>query len=144
MDGTELEDLITSGLDTPWGIALELEPQALTVAIDVKPGSFPNSINLRSSGVVAVAILSSSTFDATQVNPATIILAGAKVKLIGKGDRFSCSVDDLNGDSLPDLICHIMTAELLIEPGDSTVVLEAETFDGTKIRGEDSVRIVPG
>ncbi len=30
----------------------------------------------------------------------------------------------------------------VIEPGQSTAVLEAETFDGTEIRGEDTVHIV--
>jgi len=66
-------------------------PCVIRVAIDIKPGSDPNSINLSSAGVVPVAILSSATFDATQVDPASVTLAGARVKLIGKGDRYSCS-----------------------------------------------------
>jgi len=115
----------------------------LTVSIDIKPGSFPNSINLRSAGAVPVAILSSSTFDATQVNPETVTLAGAKVKLIGKGERYSCSPEDVNGDGLMDLMCHVITADFLIEPGDSIAVLEADTFDGKHVRGEDSIQIVP-
>ncbi len=48
---------------------------ALTVAIGINPGSFPNNINLSSSGVVPVAILSSTTFDATRVNPESVTLA---------------------------------------------------------------------
>jgi hypothetical protein len=35
------------------------------------------------------------------------------------------------------------TAQFLIEPGDSIAVLEAETFGGQAIRGQDSIRIVP-
>jgi hypothetical protein len=31
----------------------------------------------------------------------------------------------------------------MIEEGQSTAVLEAETFDGIKLRGEDYIRIVP-
>jgi hypothetical protein len=31
----------------------------------------------------------------------------------------------------------------VIEPGQSTAMLEAETFDSTSIRGEDSIRILP-
>jgi hypothetical protein len=114
----------------------------LQVNIDIKPGSSPNSINLGASGVVPVAILTSLTFDATQVNPDTVTLAGAKVKLIGKGDRYSCGPEEVNGDSLIDLVCHVITAEFLIELGDSIAILEAETFDGTQIRGEDSIQIV--
>ncbi|OLD38283.1 MAG: hypothetical protein AUI57_07565 [Candidatus Rokubacteria bacterium 13_1_40CM_2_68_8] len=114
----------------------------LRVSIDIKPGSHPNSINLGSAGVIPVAILGSATFDATQVNPATVRLAGASVKLIGHGDKYSCSTEDVNGDGFVDLVCHVVTAQF-IEPGDSLAVLEAQTFDGQAIRGEDSIRIVP-
>jgi hypothetical protein len=113
------------------------------VAIDIKPGSFPNSINLRSAGVTPVAIISDPTFDATQVDPATVSLAGAQVKLIGKGKKYSCGAQDINGDGLLDLVCHVLTAQFSIEPGSSVAVLEAKTFGGQAIRGEDSINIVP-
>ena len=114
----------------------------LQVSIDIKPGSYPNSINLSSAGVVPVAILSSATFDATRVDPASVTLAGARVKLIGKGSKYNCWPEDVNGDGRPDLVCHVITADFLIEPGDSTAVLEATTLSGQPIRGEDSIRIV--
>lgn len=117
--------------------------KVVTVAIDIKPGSFPNSINLGSAGVVPVAILSSATFDATQVDPATVTLAGAAVKLIGKGDKYACSAQQVNEDGRMDLVCHVVTAQFIIEPGDSVAVLEAKTFNGQPIRGEDSINIVP-
>jgi hypothetical protein len=113
------------------------------VAIDIKPGSFPNSINLGSAGVTPVAILSDSTFDATQIDPATVSLAGAQVKLIGKGKKYSCGAQDINDDGLLDLVCHVVTAQFSIEPGSSVAVLEAKTFGGQAIRGEDSINIVP-
>jgi hypothetical protein len=40
--------------------------------IDIKPGSFPNSINPRSKGVIPVAILTTDTFDATTVDPLSV------------------------------------------------------------------------
>jgi hypothetical protein len=113
-----------------------------TVAIDIKPDSFPNSINLSSSGVVPVAILSSALFDAVEVNPATITLAGAAVRLIGRVDKFSCHTDDVNEDGRHDLICHIETVQFMIAPGESVAVLEAKTWGGQSIRGEDSINIV--
>lgn len=120
------------------------DPALVTaVAIDIKPGAFPNSMNLGSSGVVPVAILSSEQFDATQVDPATVTLAGAAVGLIGKGDRYSCSAQDVNGDGRVDLLCHVMTAQFMIEEGDSMAVLEAKTFSGQAIRGQDSIKLVP-
>ena len=117
--------------------------QPTEVAIDIKPGSFPNSINLASAGVVPVAILGSASFDATQVNPSTVTLAGASVKLIGKGDKYACRADDANADGRPDLLCQVLTEQFLIEPGDAVATLEAATFSGQAIRGTDSIRIVP-
>jgi len=113
----------------------------VTVAIDVKPGSFPNSINLRSNGVVPVAIFGSTAFDVLQVDPASLTLAGAKVKVVGKG-KYSCQGEDVNRDGRMDLLCHFLTSQLVIRPGDSTVALEGTTFAGARFRGLDTVRIV--
>jgi len=119
------------------------ELTALTVGIDIKPGSDPNSINLGSSGVVPVAILGSDSFDATTVDPATVSLAGASVKMVGKSDKSLCHEEDVNGDGYTDLVCQVYTAQFMIEEGQSTAVLEATTTDGTPVRGEDDIRIVP-
>lgn len=135
----------------PWGpwepyldnMAFQLNaiPSYTAVSIDIKPGSDPNAINLGSAGVVPVAILTTPTFNATTVNPDTISLAGARVKMVG--NKYLCHQEDVNSDGLIDLVCQIKTAEFVIEPGESIAVLEAQTFDGTPIRGEDTVRIVP-
>lgn len=114
----------------------------MVVAIDIKPGSEPNSINLGSAGVVPVAILSSESFDATTVDPTTIALAGASVRLVGKKEKALCHEEDSNGDGLIDLVCQVNTIEFLLEPGDSTCTLEAETYQGTPIQAEDSIQIV--
>lgn len=129
------------------GSAIEIQPfdtsYVLTVTIDVKPGCDANTVNLGSAGVIPVAILSSAGFDATTVDPATISLAGASVKLVGNGRRYLAQPEDVNDDGLVDLMCHILTEEIELEPGDSVVVLEAETYDGTRITGQDFIRIVP-
>jgi hypothetical protein len=114
-------------------------PATVTVTIDI----FPNKINLKSRGVITAAILSAPAFDApVQVNPETLTLGGARVKTPGKSDEFLCDTHDVNGDGLADLVCRFLTKELLIQPGDSTVLLEGHTFDGTPIRGEASVNVV--
>ncbi len=112
------------------------------VAIDVKPGTFPNAVNLRSNGLVPVAILGSPAFDAMQADPASLTLAGAKVKAIGKG-KYNCNGEDVNADGRPDLVCHFATSQLAVKPGDSMVVLEGTTFAGARFRGQDTIRIVP-
>jgi hypothetical protein len=120
-----------------------LAPPVLTVAIDIRPRSLSNTIHLNSAGTVRVAILSSASFDATQVDPASVTLAGAFVRLKAKGKKYACSAHDVNSDGLPDLVCRVETAQLELQPGDLVAVLEATTFSGQHIRGEDSVRIVP-
>ena len=130
------------GVDVGLGDGSTIEVQSfetlfvLTVAIDVKPGSDANTINLGSAGVIPVAILSSPSFDATMVDPATISVSGASVKLVGNGKRYLAQPEDVDGDGLDDLMCHVVTDELTLEIGDSVVVLEAGTFDRTAITGQ--------
>jgi len=118
-------------------------PPVLAINIDIKPGSDPNSINLSSAGTIPVALLSSASFDALTVDPDTISLAGARVKMVGKSNRSLCHGEDINGDGRNDLVCHVETAQFMIEEGETLAVLEARTFDGRAVRGEDGVRIVP-
>lgn len=118
-------------------------PAYTTVLVDIKPGSTDNSINLGSAGVVPVAILGSATFDVTQVDPSSISLSGAQVSLIGKSDRLSCRDEDVDADGTPDLLCHVVTAQFMLTTGYTIAQLEARTYDGRRLRGEDVVRIVP-
>jgi len=112
----------------------------IQVAIDIKPGSFPNAINLRSRGTVPVAILSSPTFAAATVDPATVTLARAPVKRRGNGAPMAAP-EDVNGDGLPDLVVHIDTEELQISSIDTEAVLEGMTFDGRRISGKGSIQL---
>lgn len=116
-------------------------PLAVDVEIDIKPGSFPNSINLGSKGSVPVAILSSADFDATTINPETVEVAGASVAVKGKG-KLQVSVEDVNGDGLLDLVVHVETESLELTEGDIEATITGETTDGTLFEGSDTVRIV--
>ena len=114
----------------------------LDVGIDIKPGGEPNSINFGSNGNVPVAILSTRTFDAATVDPTSVTLANATVKLKGNGTTIS-SLTDVNGDGLLDLVVHIDTTALQLTGGSVTATVNGELFDGTPIEGTDSVNIVP-
>ena len=118
------------------------ESPVMGVSIDIKPGSFPNTINLGSGGTVPVAIFSTASFDARTVDPLTVTLASAPVKLKGKGTPMA-SFEDVNGDGLLDLVVHVETTALQLSASDTVAVLEGQTTGGTMIRGNDSVRVVP-
>ncbi len=115
--------------------------RVLQVPIDIKPDSFPNSINLKAMGTVPVAVLSTPTFDATTVNPTTVTLASAFAGFRGRSQPMA-SAEDVNGDGLQDLVIHFETEDLALTETDTEAILEGETFGGTRIRGIDTVRIV--
>ena len=124
------------------GFLLTPVPPTQEVTIDIKPGDPSNTINLRSHGVIPVAILSSASFDALQVDPATVRLAGAAVKVAGNSGHFLAHAEDVNGDGLPDLLCQVYTDQFTVEEGATTAVLEARTFGGQLLQGEDTITIV--
>jgi len=114
------------------------------VAIDIKPGSYPNTIDLGSNGVVPVGILSSESFNATTVNPETVLLAGAGVAIRGKGNKYLAHEEDVNGDGLMDLVVQVETENL--DPGqfqDGYAILTGATYGGQAIQGSDEIIIVP-
>jgi hypothetical protein len=114
----------------------------LPVLIDIKPGSFPNSINLKNRGVIPVAILSTAEFDATTVNPSTVCFGDADApaqrdctEAHGKGH-----LQDVNADGRLDMVLHYETRETGIDAGDTEACLTGATIDGQAIEGCDSVR----
>lgn len=129
--------------DLPFQTLVASQPSFLTVRIDIKPGTDPNSINLSSAGVIPVAIFSSATFDARTIDPNSVSLAGAEVKMVGKSGQLLCHEEDIDADGYVDLVCQVETVQFAIEPGESAAVLVAQTASGLTVRGEDSVRIVP-
>lgn len=110
----------------------------IEVAVDIKPGSFPNPINPRSKGVVPVAILSTADFDAADIDPASVRFgpAGASPDKNGK-------LKDVNGDGRPDLVLHFRTQSTGIVCGMTEVSLFGFTFAGRRIEGSDSIK-TPG
>jgi len=112
----------------------------IVVDMDIKPGSHPNSINLGSNGVIPVAILGSETLDATTVDPLSVRLEGAGVRLNGKSGNAG-SIQDANGDGFADLVVHII--DFTLAEGATTANLTGNLFDGTPIHGSDSINVVP-
>jgi hypothetical protein len=112
-------------------------PPAPVTAIDIKPGSDPNSVNPRSKGVIPVAVLGSADFDALQVNFSTVTFGPD-----GASPAHDGHVEDVNRDGFMDMVFHFKTQETGIVCGDTEATLNGETFGGTPITGTDMVNTV--
>jgi len=104
------------------------------VTIDIKPGSFPNSINLACQGDIPVAILTTGGFDAATVDPGTVIFAGATL--------LHSALEDVDGDGDDDLILQFGCQDVSIPTGATQACLQGTTYQRAGIEGCDSVRIV--
>ncbi len=111
----------------------------ITIEIDIKPGSDPNSINPNSKGVTPVAILTTADFDAASVNVTTVSFG----KEGTEAEPVHYSFEDVDDDGDTDMILHFKTQETGITAGDTEATLMGKTTDGKDIIGTDSVRTVP-
>ena len=108
------------------------------VEIDVKPGSDPNSINLRNNGVIPVAILTTPSFDITQLDPASVRFGPNQAgESHNKGH-----LEDVDNDGDIDLILHFKTQETGIQNTDTYACLTGATLNGVPIQGCDATKII--
>ena len=135
---------------TIWALlTLEKTTPPPPVVIDIKPGSFPNSINPAQKGTTPVAIFSSETFDAPAMVDLTTLTFGAtgdelSLSYKGKGGAVPhCGFEDVDGDGLLDIVAHFVTALCGFDVGDELGYLKGTMIDGTEFVACDSVRIVP-
>jgi hypothetical protein len=134
-DPPGFNDLATMTFDNAGVAYLLAEP----VAIDIKPGSESrNSINPKSKGVIPVAILGTTTFDATTIDPQSI-----EFGLNGATEAHGrIHVSDVNGDGLPDVVLHFETQRTGIRCGDTLAFLRGQTVAGQAVAGSDSIATV--
>ncbi len=101
------------------------ESGIIEVEIDIKPGSCPNPLNLKSRGVLPVAVLGTQEFDVTTIDPQTILLGREGIEQGIAPIRYSyqdvatpfegelCGCHDRNGDGYLDLTLKFETQELI-------------------------------
>ena len=100
----------------------------------MRPGRFPNNINLSRKKNLWIAILTTETFDATTVDPASV-----RVGLAGAAINRNPRVVDTDGDGDLDLKLRFKVSEIGIACGDTSLSLSGSTYDGTEIVGMDSI-----
>jgi hypothetical protein len=130
------------------------------VSIDIKPGSCPNPLNIKSKGVLPVAILGTEDFDVTTIDPASVSLEGVApirwaiedVATPYEEDLEGCDdCYELVGDGYDDLTLKFESQEVVtalgeVEDGDC-LLLELtgnlqDEFGGNPIGGEDFVLVL--
>lgn len=132
------------------------------VYLDIKPGSCPNPFNVKSRGVLPVAILGTESLDVHNINPSTVLLTRGEYPGVlplrwsyeDVATPFygpTCECHDLNGDGYLDLALKFDTQELvetlgLDEEAGNTITIWltgnlVQELGGTPIRGRDCVRI---
>lgn len=108
-------------------------PCEMIVQIDIKPGSGSNLIKLSSPGAVSVAVLTTEDFDASTIDPVTVLFAGAS--------PLSWNMKDVDRDGDMDLLFQFKIRELELDENSREATLTGMTFDGISILGEDAVRV---
>jgi hypothetical protein len=108
----------------------------ITVALDIRPGSATNPINLKSKGKIPIAILSSATFNAVDIDTATVRFghSGTEATVV------QSSIEDVNDDGYVDMMLHFNTQETGIQCTDTSAVLKGKTFHGQDIIGTDVIK----
>jgi hypothetical protein len=113
----------------------------LPVEIDIQPGVGPSSINVAKVGVVPVAILTTSSFDATTIDPSSVCFGDD-----GSAPQRNCAeahgtghLLDVTKDKIVDLLLHYEVIQTGIDPGDTSACLTAVTTAGIHVYGCDTV-----
>lgn len=101
-------------------------PAIINVAVDIKPGSCPNTLNTKSQGVLPVAIVGTGDFNISTIDPASVRLAGVAplrsseedvaTPLVDKIDECECTTD--GPDGYLDLTLKFDTQEIFAALGD--------------------------
>ena len=129
------------------------------VAVDIKPGSCPNPLNLKSKGILPVTILGSEEFDVSTVIETSVQLEGIGAirhsfedvaTPVMDGNECECSIE--GPDGYIDLTLKFRTQEIVEELIDRpeelvkdqilALTLTGDLFDGTAIEGHDCVVLV--
>jgi hypothetical protein len=124
-----------------------LDYAVIPVNIDIRPRNAINTINMKSQGVIPVAILGSETFDVRDIDVATIVFGPSNARPVDDLTdpiMYADHLQDVNKDGYTDLIVHFRTQETGLTNIDTTAELHAAIDSVTGIVGSDSVKVKNG
>ena len=125
-------------------------------ALDIKPTSCPNPLNVKSQGVLPAAILGTADFDAAYVDVSSILLEGVPPQRSNLSDVATpvgddaepCECNEEGGDGVSDLTLKFRTQDIVdvlgaVSDGDEVeLTLTGQLMDGTPFTVSDCVWIL--
>ncbi len=124
-------------------------PPPVPVTIDIRPGNAKNAVKLSSKGTLAVAVLTTASFDATQFTPEMAHLNdanGPMADACAGASAVRWSWSDENGDGKLDLVFFFNIQDLNFTLSTTAATLMAHGSYGSTtihIQGTDAVYPVP-
>jgi hypothetical protein len=103
-------------------------------AMDVLPGDSANVVYPNQGGKLPVAVLSSATFDAAQVDPATLRFGAGQAT-----PTDAPVINNVDGQHGSDTTVSFQMAESGIVCNDTDVSLSGETYSGEHFIAEDMI-----
>ena len=137
---------------------IHIDVKAKEMAVDIKPQSCPNPVNVASQGVLPVAILGSAEFDVADIDPATVTLEGVPAlrwEMMDVGTPYALpeepsaySCHEAGADGYMDLTLKFDTQAVvgaLASKTDGDVLtlkVNGQTYGGVHYEGGDVVLIL--
>jgi hypothetical protein len=113
--------------------------QRFPILVDIKPESDNNVVNLKSKGVIPVAVLTDADFDATLLDASTLLFGRGQAKPDHGGH-----LEDVDNDGDIDLMLHFRVQDTELLSSDNEILLIGQTVSGIPVAGSDAVKFSNG
>jgi hypothetical protein len=159
---TEPETIVFTARSVIHGIEVRLTADvtftpAFLLAVDIKPGSCANPLNVKSKGKLPVAVLGTGDLDVGTLDPETVQLEGVPALMwthedVGKPaeSHGDCACHEEGPDGSMDMTLKFDRQEVIAALGEvehghiCALRLSGRTHDGVPVEGWDCVRIAEG
>jgi predicted outer membrane repeat protein len=140
-----MEDVVDFNFDIDWQSRVmgsapdmgadEFVPKAtvIQVEIDINPGCHHVKINLKSRGVLAVAVKTTKDFHARSIDPKTVVFAGAA--------PIGYTRHDIDRDRDKDMVFFFKIKKLNLDEDSTEATLSGKTKEGKPFKGTSKVNI---
>jgi hypothetical protein len=147
-DGSGGMDVLLNGILSLGPIELIPVQDVTPVAVDIRPGSSANPVNVKANGVLTVVLLGAADLDVTAIDRPSLTLEGVAPIRIHVADVESVVDRSQRADGHSDLVLQFRTEDIVAALGavrDGEVlglVMRGILADGTAIEGVDHISVL--